>query len=104
MREAVRVIQLLDGVEFVYEIGKDRMNGRKRERGGREYVCFFCNFVFGFKYGEGSEEEVCGWEMPACLFYSLTETKGYVQDVDKQNVMQRQREKIWHSIGQWIKD
>lgn len=68
MREAVRVIELLDGVEFVYEIGKDRMNGRKRERGGREYVCFFCNFVFGFKYGEDQKRKsVAGRCQPACF-------------------------------------
>lgn len=51
-----------------------------------------------------SSKEVCGWKMPTYFFSSLTEPEGYVQHVDKKNVMQRQREKIRHSIGQWIKD
>lgn len=46
------------------------------------YVLFVILFLVS-NTGEGSEEEVCGWEMPTCLFYSLTEPEGYVQDVDK---------------------
>lgn len=67
------------------------------------YVFFVILFLVS-NTGESSEEEVCGWKMPTYLFYSLTEPEGYVQDVGKKNVMQRQREKIGHSIGQWIKD
>lgn len=51
---------------------EDRMNGRERERRteGNMYVFFVFLFLVS-NTGEGSEEEVCGWEMPTFFILFL---------------------------------
>ncbi len=80
---------------------KIRMNGRRRKGGGREICMFFLYFCFWFQIQE--RKSVAGRCQPS-YFIPSQRHRDTCRNVDKKNVMQRQREKIGHSIGQWIKD
>lgn len=83
---------------------EDTMSARKREKGGKEYVCFFCIFVFGFKYWRGISKGSLWLGDANLLILFLHRDIGIRAGCRQEKCHAKKRKNVGHSIGQLIKD